>query len=254
MRRFGSIIAPMYWFENLPWWAKVPLIIGGALMSAFSNSFPQGLQTAGLILGILIALFGCVAVAWHFVRTEFANNFALQWPIRRKEVSSAAATPQVPLHIALYVGHFWADFTQIKAEMYFTITIRIFNQADQNITVERVRGNLVLERFTKMAAVSLAENLPLTIVAHNHDGTTVTIRQGVSKEQKERICEVLASGETLIFDFDLIRFLVHEHDRTELIWLHNLDGVTCRLPKEGDIICSRLVKLHAQGLVVGRGA
>jgi len=83
MYRFCRIIPPMHWFENLPWWAKVPLIVGGALMSAFSNSFPQGLQTAGLILGVAIALFGCVAVIWHFIRSEFSARFVFQWPLHK---------------------------------------------------------------------------------------------------------------------------------------------------------------------------
>jgi hypothetical protein len=60
--------------------------------------------------------------------------------------------------------------------------------------------------------------------------------------------EALRLGRTLSFRFDLIRFSAHT-PRTELIWLHNLDGITCRLPKEGDIICGRLV--NSIGLVIG---
>ena len=52
-------------------------------MSAFSNSFPQGLQTVGLIFGVVIALFGCVAVIWHFIRSEFSARFVFQWPLRK---------------------------------------------------------------------------------------------------------------------------------------------------------------------------
>ena len=51
--------------EDLPWWVKWLLIAGGSLMSAFSSKFPDGFQTAGLYLGILIAVLGLAAMIWH---------------------------------------------------------------------------------------------------------------------------------------------------------------------------------------------
>jgi hypothetical protein len=64
----------MHWFEELPWWAKSLLIIGGALMSAFSNSFPPGFQLFGLYLGIALSLAGVMASTWHWLN---------QWRVRR---------------------------------------------------------------------------------------------------------------------------------------------------------------------------
>jgi hypothetical protein len=52
--------------ENLPWWAKLLFIVGGALMSAFSGLFPMWLQAAGLYTGILLALLGAGASIWHW--------------------------------------------------------------------------------------------------------------------------------------------------------------------------------------------
>jgi hypothetical protein len=165
-------------------------LVSGAVLALTE----AGLQVSGITNIVLaLILWGLAAIlliwgAWHPFKTNLLpllSQWRLQWPLARKAPLPEALAPPTkpaaaPLQMALYVGHFWADFTHIKDEMYFTITIRIFNQMDQNITIESVRGNLVFERFTKMAAVSLAENLPLTVVAHHHDGATVTIRQGVN--------------------------------------------------------------------------
>jgi hypothetical protein len=233
----------MEWLNRLPSGIKVAFVIGGGLMSAFSGKLPDSIQEFGLWLGIAIVGVGLVALTGHFVRTDLfglLSKWKFQWPLVRK------VDPPVPLHMALYVGHFWADFTQLKEHLHFTITLVLFNQTDRNIVIESVRGNVVFERFMNMAAVSLANNLPLTVLAHQHDGVAITIRQNVSNDEKDRICEILASGGNIPFNLSLITFLIHESGRAaESIRLHNVDGITCRYPKEGDIICGKAVFVGA---------
>lgn len=54
-------------FDELPPLARWTLIIGGTLMSTFSNSFPTWFQTTGLWLGISSAFFGIVASIWYWI-------------------------------------------------------------------------------------------------------------------------------------------------------------------------------------------
>jgi hypothetical protein len=140
----------MSWFEILPWWAKVPLIIGGALMSAFSNSFPQGFQTAGLILGIIIALFGCVAVAWHFMRVE---GFVLQWPIRRGKTSSPS------LAAGLYVSDIRFTFADLEKDRYSEISMRVFNGTGNTVEFSSIAGRIKFSASTS-ADQSRSGDLP----------------------------------------------------------------------------------------------
>jgi hypothetical protein len=121
----------------------------------------------------------------------------------------------------------------------FDISLVLFNhRTDKNISIHAVHGKLAFENFMTMAGVSLVEIPPVKVLPYQNYGVTVTVRQGVSNEEKERICEILASGGTLALDFDTIRFFVREADGApEDIKLHNLAHITCRAPKEGDIIC-----------------
>lgn len=123
----------MRWFENLPVWAKVPLIFGGALMSAFSNSFPQGFQTAGLIAGVLISLFGVGALVWHFIRNEFASRFTFQWPITRKNVASPT------LITGLYVSDIRFNFSKLS-ERHGEWSMRVFNGTGRVIEFSGLSG------------------------------------------------------------------------------------------------------------------
>ena len=136
MDRLGGIIPQMSWFENLPWWAKVPLIVGGALISAFSNSFPPGFQTTGLIVGIVIALFGCLAVTWHFMRIRFTTRFALQWPIRRKHASSPT------LRAGLYVSDIRFTFASLEKDRHSEISMRVFNGTNRVIEFCSLSGHI----------------------------------------------------------------------------------------------------------------
>jgi hypothetical protein len=154
--------------------------------------------------------------------------------------------------MALHVSGFWADFTPLKEHLYFTISLVLFNQTDQNIAIEGVRGKFAFDGGQNLAPVSITDNLPITALAHNHDGVVVTMRQSVTKEEKDRICESFArkdeSGtpKPLIVSFGLISLFVHETGKAaETVPLYNFAGMTCRLPKSGDIICSRLITLAA---------
>jgi hypothetical protein len=228
MRRFGGIIPSMHWLENLPWWAKVPLIIGGALMSAFSNSFPQGLQTAGLILGVLIALFGCVAVAWHFVRTEFRNNFALQCPIRRKNVSSPT------LRTGLYVSDIRFSFASLEKDRHSEISMRVFNgtgrivefsglsgyikfNAPNNADPSRSRGDLP----TPSARPDMAQMIgPL-------QEWLLILSQRVPAPEADKLLAMLAAGIPIHFDLNgLMIGVCAQDDRQNVERLPIWDGVS----------------------------
>jgi hypothetical protein len=55
------------WFTKLPWWVRLPLILGGSLSSAFSGSLPAWLQPLGLYAGISLAGIGAGASIWHWL-------------------------------------------------------------------------------------------------------------------------------------------------------------------------------------------
>jgi hypothetical protein len=190
-------------FDDLPWWARAPLSIGGVLMATFSKAFPIGFQTAGIYVGIALAIFGLAGTVWHFVKTQqLLSQWRLQWPLARR---APLLAPSVPLHMALHVGHFWVDFTQLKEKLRFGISFVLFNQTDKDIAIEGLRGGLVFERFTKMAAVLLEGNPPFTASARHHDGISITIWQSVTTEEKDRICEIFASGKEVIFSSTLLK-------------------------------------------------
>lgn len=246
----GYLATKANWIANHLSFLSLPDDMRGALiaMSHIPTLSADLLLLVG-IAGIIFlvhdyGLFGWIQWKIHAFRSALGVQSRL---VHKTTPKTSEPLAPVPLHMALYVGHFWADFTHVEKDLHFAITLVLFNHTDQNIVIEGVRGNLVFDRFTNMATVPLAQNLPLTVMAHQHDGVDVTIRQSITKEEKDRICEVFASAGTLFFTFDLIRFLVHEPGHAvEVIRLHNIDGITCRLPQEGDIICGRLVNLHAR--------
>jgi hypothetical protein len=198
-----------------------------------------------VILMIFVVVFSAIFVC------------TLAWLGRKQQRYSAASDvpslpmPPAPIDAVLYVGSVWnisADFTKIKDGASFTITIHISNQTDKNIAIESIRGNLIFERWT-LSAVSPPENMPVIAIARHHDGAAFTIRQDITKEQQDRIREVLESGGIVKFDFSLIRFLIRvdSSGHTELISLQNLDNITCRYAKDGDVICGKDVSLSAHG-------
>jgi len=56
------------WFEDLPASARWALILGGGAIYGFSSALPQGLQTAGLFLGIVAVVYGVLASIWHWIK------------------------------------------------------------------------------------------------------------------------------------------------------------------------------------------
>jgi hypothetical protein len=217
------------------------------------NVFVGGIAFLVSCIGLSFAFFlsGLGVYLWRWWRPLSATSPPIATPLPEATAPSAPAALPATFDAALYVGSVWnisADFTKIKDEPSFSITIHISNQTDKNIAIESVRGNLIFERWT-LPAISPPENMPVTVISRQHDGAAFTIRQGTTKEQQDRISEVLESGGIAKFDFNLIRFLVRVDgaERTELISLHNLDNITCRYPKAGDIICSRNINLSARG-------
>jgi hypothetical protein len=234
------------------------IVFGAAVIAWASTTWHSYWDTyswAGVAFAFLVSCIGLslafflVGLGVHLWRGVLSTSPSIAKPLPEATVPPApAAIPA--FDAALYVGSVWnvsADFTKIKDELSFAITIHISNQTDKNIAIESIRGNLIFERWT-LPAVSPPGNMPVIAIAHQHDGSAFTIRQGVTKEQRDRICEVLESGEIVKFDFNLIRFLVRvdSAERTELISLDNLDNITCRYPKDGDIVCGRNVNFSAR--------
>jgi hypothetical protein len=189
-------------------------------------------------IGLSVAFFlsGLGVHLWRRWQPMLATSPSIATPLQE---TTAPSEPLVPLHMALSVGSFSADFTKIKELLRFDISLVLFNhRTDKNIAIQAVHGKLAFENFMTMAGVSLVEIPPVKVLPYQHYGVTVTIRQGVNNEEKERICEILVSGGTLILDFDVIRFFVREAGGTpEDIKIHNLTRITCRTPKGDDIIC-----------------
>jgi hypothetical protein len=228
-------------------WIGLPFIF---LLGALDRYFAGTLyQVAACLIGALASI--AVAVYW-------GRLIGWAWPIASNWlfVRWRNAPRAIPLHMALHVSRFWADFTPLNDRLYFTISLGLFNQTDQNIIIEGVRGKFAFEGGQNLAPVSLTDNLPITVVAHNHDGVVVTIRQSVTKEEKDRICEIFAQKDEngtpklLIVSFNLISLLIYEIGKAapEVVRFYNLDGITCRLPKDGDVICGRSIILGATNL------
>jgi hypothetical protein len=237
----------------------INIVFGAAVIAVASTTWHSYWDTyswAGVAFAFLVSCFGLSLAffltglgvrLWRGGQPLLATSQSIAQPL--PEAAARPAPAALPFDAALYVGNVWnvsADFTKIKDEPSFTITIHISNKTDKNITVESIRGNLIFERWT-LPAVSPPENMP--VIAHQRDSAAFTIRQSIMKEQQDRICEVLGSGGIVKFDFSLIRLLVRvdNAERTELISIHNLDNITCRYPKDGDIICSKDVSLSAHG-------
>jgi hypothetical protein len=79
-------------FQNLPWWAKVPFIGGGSLMTGFSSAFPDWLQTAGATIGVGLVLFGIIAMLWHRVRLWQVQQLRFQFFPDRASLHRAHGT------------------------------------------------------------------------------------------------------------------------------------------------------------------
>ena len=53
--------------SKLPWWSSLPLSLGSMLMSAFApDAFPEWSRVLLFWAGVVLALVGIVAAAWHF--------------------------------------------------------------------------------------------------------------------------------------------------------------------------------------------
>jgi hypothetical protein len=207
----------MRWFENLPWWAKAPLIIGGALMSAFSNSFPQGLQTAGLLLGIAIALFGCVAVIWHFARNEFLARFVLQWPIRKK--ASIAVQPPA-LQVGLYVSDIRLTFANL-AERHSEISMRVFNGTGRVVEFCRLSGHIKFtspnntdpSRKGDLPSPSMRADMAQTVGPFKEG--LVILSQRVPPPEADKLLAMLATGVPIHFDLSSLTIEVCAQDEPQ---------------------------------------
>lgn len=234
----------MDWFDRLPQYIKSAFFFGGTGMSTGSGQLPVYLQTIALYIGLILIVIGMDGTVRHLNKEGFFRSVRnLRWPL-----IGSATPPPVPLQMALSVGSFSADFTQIKKLLRFDISLVLFNhRIDHDIAIEAAHGHLAFEHFTTMAEVSLAE--PVKVLPYPRYGVSVTIRQGVNNEEKDRICEILASGEMLVLDFDLIKFFVREPGSApEDIKIHNLTRITCRNPKEGEIICGGWVALSGASM------
>jgi len=60
--------------EEIPWPIKVTLIVGGALMSAFSSQYWEWLQWLGATAGAVIAGVGVCATFWHWINLWRAHQ------------------------------------------------------------------------------------------------------------------------------------------------------------------------------------
>jgi hypothetical protein len=205
---------PMHWFENLPWWATVPLIIGGALMSAFSNSFPQGFQTAGLLLGIIIALFGCVAVAWHFMRIE---GFVLQWPIQRKQASSPT------LAAGLYVSDIRFTFADLEKDRHSEISMRVFNGTGNVVEFSSIAGHIKFSASIS-ADQSRMGDLPtpsprpdMVRLAAPFQEWLLILNQRVPAAEADKLLAMLEADIPIHFDLNRLMIAVCAQDDRQIV-------------------------------------
>jgi hypothetical protein len=213
MRKIFAWIAPIVWFgdeivRRIVYWTAFFVLVSATMSWVASYITPISQYGWGAVVfaGIGMACVITLSASGAFAAWRYFNPLPEQSSISER----VPPAPPAPFDAALYVGSVWnvsADFTKIKDEPSFAITIHISNQTDKNIAIESVRGNLIFERWT-LPAVSPPENMPVIAIAHQHDGAAFTIRQGITKEQRDRICEVLESGGIVTFDFNLIRFLV----------------------------------------------
>src|ERR1700681_951020 len=104
MLRFWGKIDGMDWLNRLPPAIKFAFLVGGALMSAFSNQFPNSVQEIGFWLGIIISAIGLVALIWHFMTTELLT-WTFQWPLVRRANMPVSSAPDIrSIAHDLYVG------------------------------------------------------------------------------------------------------------------------------------------------------
>ncbi len=229
---------PMRWLENLPWWAKFPLIVGGALMSAFSNSFPQGFQTAGLILGITIALFGFVAAIWHFWESKFTSRYVLRWPITRKKTSGTIDHPTVSsspptLATGLYVCDMRFSLTELS-DRHSELTMRVFNGTGRTVEFSGRLSGCIKFNAPNNSDHSSIGNLPTPSMRSDTERTAgqlkewlLVLAQKVPAPEADRLLAMLEDDIPIHFDLsELMIEICAQDDRQNVARLPIWSGVS----------------------------
>jgi hypothetical protein len=277
MCRKCATLYVMYWFENLPWWEKVPLIIGGAMMSAFSNSFPPGLQTAGLFFGIAMAAFGCLAVVWRFLKdwqrgiikvepyhlimsgligatffllmASIGYIWQTYWPTAKNDdrifPPTVTVTESTPfLMDRLPVVGMNVAFDALKTEHRIEFRIRVYNATGYSIEIEPIGGFVI---FSDLHNQQNAVRLPTPLLQYVSqkpassfkEEWSIALSQIVPASNADTLAALLDDDNvTTLFDMDgLIINVTTVENRKIIERLRLWNGVTC---KKG--ICSGQLK------------
>ena len=145
--------------------------------------------------------------------------------------------------MALYVGHFFADFKKLQEEKLISINLQLFNQTDDNIFIEGIQGKLKINEFTTYQ-LNIGNELPLQAFPHSHDGCHVMFQQKFTSEESAKILEVLGAGKSVTFDFREVKLRMHKiGNPIELVTLYNFYGITFNRPGPNDILASKTLFL-----------
>ncbi|HEY4846629.1 MAG TPA: hypothetical protein VIH87_02260 [Methylocella sp.] len=205
-------------FDDLPWWARIPFSIGGVLMATFSNALPIGLQTAGLYVGIALAIFGLAATVWHFVKTrQLLSTWKFQWPITKHGPLSST------MQAGLYVGEIYFDLSRLDGDRYIEIAIRVFNCTGSIITMSGLKGSISFGAIGGAPSIEEVSLPPPTIRAdtdktiHPSREWFVILAQHVPAATADTISSLLSEKRRVKFDLDALDILVCLADQPDKI-------------------------------------
>lgn len=170
------------------------------------------------------------------------KNYQLQWPV------SPRKTP-IPINMALYAGHFFADFKKLREENFITFFLTLFNHTDDIIFIEGIQGKIKLNEFTTYP-LNVDNDLLLKVIPHSHDGCQVVFQQRFTPEEASKIIGIIEAGKSISFDFREIKLRMHKNeDPSELVTLYNFHGIACSRPESNAILASRVVFLEVRDSV-----
>lgn len=232
-------------------WAQSISIIGIAI-GLITNALPQVYPTLPhnfyvLLLwlgGILFAVFPIKLLILFIIERipTLISKWQFQWPIRRR-------VHPIPLNMGLFVGKFWASFKEFKNNNSLLICITFFNHLDYDIIIEGVRGklNLSIKNIQEKSQAIIKDNLPQTVRAHSHDGSSLIFNITISNDNMSRIHELFDEANPISIDFREVILLVNRPgNQVEPINLYKFDGITCSRPNPDDVLASQVIFLGTE--------
>lgn len=223
-----GIMEIMELFKNFPTWVQISFMVGGALMSAFSNQFPLKFQEFGFYAGIFLILIGLIGLIRHiFCKSSLKKWFSsitFQWPIQKsnKWPYNAPLFVKIP-HIRTFVFFDELNTRGIKVGLVY------FNSSMHEVVIESIYGNVIYGiRSENKVPISWSDSEKQTRNGPLRE-FHINILLRPSEDEMKIIHELTKPGNKLSLTFDL-KIKAKALDSGEIFMLETWYGVTCERP------------------------